>query len=136
MKNRLIMLIVVAVVVGVAAIAKNSSNSSSDMAGMNTSSNKQSNSSEASAEPNTVPIKNIDYTVKKLTIKKGTTVTWRNDDTAQHDVIFDDSSMSEANSPSLLSKGQKHQFTFTKVGTFKYHCTPHPFMQAEIEVID
>lgn len=92
-------------------------------------------SSESSNKPNTVTMKNIEFTVKKLTVKKGTTVTWRNDDTAQHDVVFDSGDMSEANSSGLLDKGDEHQYTFMKTGTYKYHCTPHPFMKAEIEVV-
>lgn len=93
-------------------------------------------SSTKPAEPNTISIDNLEYTVEKLTVKKGTAVTWRNDDTAQHDVIFDDSTMSEANSPNLLKKGETHQYTFNQVGTFSYHCTPHAFMKAQIEVTE
>lgn len=113
--------------------------SSDNQMNMDMSGNKsqiQTGTGGATTEPNTVPIKNIEYSIKKLKIKKGKTVTWRNDDTAQHNVVFDDGSMSKANSPGLLSKGEKHQYTFTETGTFKYHCTPHPFMQAEIEVVD
>lgn len=93
-------------------------------------------SSEPAANPDTVTMKNIEFTVKKLTVKKGTTVTWRNDDTAQHSIVFDSGDMSEANSPGLLDKGDEHQYKFTKTGTFKYHCTPHPFMKAEIVVVN
>ncbi|HWG90704.1 MAG TPA: multicopper oxidase domain-containing protein [Candidatus Thermoplasmatota archaeon] len=34
----------------------------------------------------------------------------------------------------LLAKGQSWEATFTTLGTFKYHCHPHPFMEGEIVV--
>ena len=133
MKNRLTLAVVVIVAI-VAALVFIKPSEDDNMANMSMAGNQ--NSSETMSEPNTVTMKNIEFTVKKLTIKKGTTVTWRNDDSAQHDVIFDDSEMSKANSDGLLSKGEKHEYTFTETGTFPYHCTPHPFMKAEIEVVE
>jgi plastocyanin len=134
MKNRLIITAVIVASIVTALILTRSSDESSKANMGNSSSS--STSTDNSAEPNTVTMKNIEFTVKKLTVKKGTTVTWRNDDTAQHDVVFDDASMTKANSPGLLDKGDTHQYTFTETGTFSYYCTPHPFMKAEIEVIE
>lgn len=132
MKNRLIvMTVIVAAIVMAIVFLKPSEDSS--MANMDMSSN-DNNSTTAPIEENMVTMKNIEYTVKKLTVKKGTTVTWRNDDSAQHDVVFDDEAMSKANSGKLLKKGETYQYTFNDVGTFSYYCTPHPFMKAEIEV--
>ncbi len=71
-----------------------------------------------------VVIENFAYTPATITVKKGTTVTWTNQDDVKHDVASD----SDAFKSELLSKGQSFSFTFNEVGSFKYHCTPHPNM--------
>ena len=134
MKKILIGVLTLIILVGGFALISSSGNDKSSMNGMDMSSNSSQSNSQAT-EPNTVTMKNIDYTVKELTVKKGTTVTWRNDDTAQHDVNFDDQAMDSADSK-LLDQGQTYQYTFNEVGTFNYHCTPHPFMKAKVVVTE
>ena len=112
------------------AITKQDGNKPEQMPASKGTSQAQTNNS------NLVPIKNIEFTVDELTVKKGTVVTWRNDDTALHDVVFDDANMSAANSNRLLKQGETHSYKFTEVGTFAYHCTPHPFMRAKIKVVE
>lgn len=75
------------------------------------------------------------YQNPDITIKKGTTVVWTNQDTIQHDVTPDEESAGFQGSE-LLSKGQSYSFTFDTVGTFSYHCTPHPFMTGSVTVVE
>lgn len=78
-------------------------------------------------------IKMSDYLFqpKTLTIKKGDTVTWINNDLASHTVTTD-------TGPELasdyLKNGESFSHTFTTVGNFSYHCEPHPYMKAIIIV--
>lgn len=85
---------------------------------------------------NTVEISNFSFKPETLTIKKGTTVTWLNNDATKHNVIFDDESAGKVEDSRLISKGEKLQYTFDKVGKFTYHCQPHPYMTASIEVTE
>ena len=65
----------------------------------------------------------LSFLPKDITVPVGTKVVWFNDTDVQHDVSAEDGSF---DSKGLLGKGQKYEFTFTKVGgPFKYFCTPH-----------
>lgn len=70
-----------------------------------------------------------------LTIKVGTTVTWTNMTQAPHTVTSDDGkSFDSGSSNPIAASGGTYRFTFTKAGTFTYHCQIHPFMKATIIV--
>ncbi len=80
-----------------------------------------------------ITIKNFAFDPGTLTIKSGTTVTWTNQDGAQHQIASDSgSSVPFKSSP--LSTGASYQFTFTVPGIYTYHCAIHPSMQATIIV--
>jgi amicyanin len=81
-----------------------------------------------------VVMKDLAFAPASITVKVGTTVTWTNQDSPEHDVASDtDSPMSGLASP-LLGQGEKFSFTFTTPGTYTYHCTPHPFMHGTVIV--
>jgi plastocyanin len=70
-----------------------------------------------------------------LTIKVGTKVTWTNMTQAGHTVTSDDGkSFDSGISHPIAASGGTYSFTFTKAGTFPYHCQIHPFMKATITV--
>jgi len=70
-----------------------------------------------------------------LTIKAGTTVTWKNTTSVGHTVTSDDGkSFDSGTSNPIAAQGGTFSFTFTKAGTFAYHCEIHPFMKATIIV--
>ncbi len=78
-----------------------------------------------------VNIENFAFNPAVLTIKKGTTVTWTNMDSAPHTVNSD--TQWELDSGSL-SKGQSFSHTFNEAGTFDYHCAFHSMMTAKVIV--
>ncbi len=84
----------------------------------------------------TVNIKDFNFETQKLNVKVGTTVTWINQDSARHDVSPDKESPDFIGSGKLLAKGESYSYTFEKPGTFAYHCTPHPYMKASVEVVE
>src|SRR6266566_538304 len=70
-----------------------------------------------------------------LTIKVGTMVTWTNMTQTGHTVTSDDGkSFDSGISNPIAASGGTYSFTFTKAGTFPYHCQIHPFMKATITV--
>lgn len=93
----------------------------------------------------TVRITEFAYAPAVLRVKKGTTVTWVNDDAAPHTVTAGlpgadpetrafDSSEEAAGTPLMLEQGESWSTTFNEAGEFVYYCLPHPFMTAKVIV--
>lgn len=80
-------------------------------------------STEASTAGTTLEIAmvNFSFSPKEVTIKKGTTVTWTNQDSAVHTVTSDTPLFDSGD----LAKGKSFSYTFSTAGTFAYHCIPH-----------
>jgi len=74
--------------------------------------------------PNTVVMGSMSFNPSSMTVTRGTTVTWRNDDGGAHTSTSDSTSWDTGNMPS----GTTRTTTFNTVGTFKYHCTYHRSM--------
>ena len=91
--------------------------------------------SQTKISENTVLISNYEYSPKKITVKKGTTISWINKDIAKHTVTVDTDITNGPNSD-FFGQGKSYKFTFNKVGTYPYHCEPHPYMKAIVEVIE
>jgi plastocyanin len=80
-----------------------------------------------------VRIEHYAYTPAVLTIAPGTTVRWTNLQTDTNDVVVREGPV-HFRSPSLRP-GAFFEFTFTEPGTYRYTCTPHPFMTGEVRVV-
>jgi len=79
---------------------------------------------------NAITIRNFAFGPLVVTVKLGTTVHWANRDSEAHTVTGDAGAFS---SP-VLQPGTGYSFTFTKSGTYAYHCTIHPFMTGKVVV--
>ena len=77
-----------------------------------------------------VDIENFAFVTETITISRGTTVTWTNQDSALHTVTGDDFNSRD------LTDGQSWSHTFNTVGIFAYICTNHPTMQGEVVVVE
>lgn len=64
---------------------------------------------------------------RELTIKSGDTVTWVNAQDDMHNVMAESvpEGVDSFSSPMLEQNGQKWSYTFTKSGTYAFHCHPH-----------
>jgi amicyanin len=82
-----------------------------------------------------VEITNFDYVPNNIKVSVGTTVTWTNKDSARHDVASDQETSAFVSSK-LLGQNETYSFTFTKAGTYSYHCSPHPYMKGTVEVTE
>lgn len=79
------------------------------------------------------PVDHFTFTPPTLTIKKGSTVTWRNGDGAnRHTVTGNDDRFDSG----ILEPGRTYSFTFSQPGTYRYHCTIHPWATGAITVTD
>jgi len=72
----------------------------------------------------------VQFTAATLEIAVGTTIEWRNEDPVAHTVTADDDSFDSG----MIEGGQVWRYTFTRAGTYPFHCTPHPFMKGTIVV--
>jgi amicyanin len=94
-------------------------------------------------------IKDFRYEKANIKIKKGTKVTWTNQDTIKHNVMEEHEGSGKAHdapTPSevdpnelagpLLAKGESYSFTFNEVSSSPYHCSPHPYMKGSVTVVE
>ncbi len=80
--------------------------------------------------PNTVIIKNFMFSPMALTVKAGSTVTWKNLDGEPHTVVNDAGMFRSA----ALDQNDTFQFKFDKPGVYKVFCGIHPNMRETITV--
>ena len=86
--------------------------------------------SGARAEETTnVMIDNFTFEPAQLTVKVGTTVTWKNRDDIPHTVVAAGKFRSKT-----LDTDDAFSFTFTSAGDYKYFCSLHPHMTGTIKV--
>jgi plastocyanin len=86
--------------------------------------------SPAGAATITVRITKSGFSPSSATIEFGDTVTWRNADTASHQVVADNGSFA---SP-ILAPGKTYSFTFRTAGRFPYHDSIKPSLRGRITV--
>jgi plastocyanin len=72
----------------------------------------------------------IAYTRPHIVIPAGTTVRWVNRDPVAHTVTADNASFDS----DLVQPGVRWERRFDQPGTYRYHCTPHPFMRGIVVV--
>ena len=82
------------------------------------------------AEDATAKIDNFTFVPARLTVKAGTTVTWRNADDIPHTVT----STTQLFKSKALDTEDSFSFTFTEPGTYQYFCSLHPRMTATMVV--
>jgi plastocyanin len=82
------------------------------------------------AEDATAKIDNFTFTPARLSVKAGTTVTWRNEDDIPHTVT----SATQLFKSKALDTDDSFSFTFTEPGTYEYFCSLHPRMTGTIVV--
>jgi plastocyanin len=77
-----------------------------------------------------VTIKGFAFDPTSVTIKVGESVTWTNQDSTDHTVVADNGEFKSAS----LANGATFSFTFSKAGTYPYHCSIHPTMKGTVTV--
>ena len=109
--------------------------SASNMSNMNsTNSTTADNSASSSQSTNSVSISNFTFSPASITVKKGTKVTWTNNDSTTHTVTETDSQ--KGPDSGSMSRGATYSFTFDTAGTYHYHCNIHPQMTGTVTVTE
>jgi plastocyanin len=133
------LIVLAAVIVGiVVAAGGNSSNDNQSTNSGNTSTKPSTNSSSNTppTQPSTtnkVTIANLAFSPSDITVKKGATVTWTNNDSTAHTVT---SSAEHGPNSQNINPGNSYTFTFADEGTFNYHCSLHPQMTGTVTVTE
>jgi plastocyanin len=83
-----------------------------------------SSSPPPNTTPNTVSMRSDSFLPGSITVARGTTITWRNDDGITHTATSDSPGWDTGDVPPGASKTT----TFNTPGTFNYHCTYHRTM--------
>ncbi|HEX8856395.1 MAG TPA: plastocyanin/azurin family copper-binding protein [Thermoleophilaceae bacterium] len=82
-----------------------------------------------------VVMKNIQFSPKDVTVTKGGTVEWTNDDSVSHDVTKSGGPGPQfASGTGNLQQGATYKQTFNTPGKITYVCTVHPGMEGTITV--
>jgi amicyanin len=129
-KNTIIAIIAVIVVIGGGVAYVSSSSKSTDHASIKPSATA---TADQPVDTNSVVISNYTFNPTPLKVKKGTKVTWTNHDIAKHSIVVDSGTGPQSD---LFGKSQTYSYTFDVVGTYKYHCEPHPYMHGTVEVTE
>lgn len=88
----------------------------------------------AAGEKADVSIKKYQFIPQEITIKKGTTIRWTNNEKRQyHSVWFEQLGEPEAE---YFFPEEFYERDFNDVGTFPYRCGPHPEMTGVVIVTD
>lgn len=85
---------------------------------------------KAKPGPNEVFMENSAFTPSTITVSTGTKITWTNQESTIHTVTSDNSLFDSGD----LAKKKSFSFTFSSVGTFKYHCIHHSGMTGTVIV--
>lgn len=140
MNKSLMTVLIVAVLAlggGAAYYIFNKANQKADTATQTSSANQksaeQSASNSTASQTSSVAIKDMAFSPANISVKKGTKVTWTNDDSVGHSVISENDGGPHS---SVLSKGQSYSFTFDAAGTFNYICGVHPSMKGKVTVTE
>ncbi len=84
---------------------------------------------QAGATPE-VKIDNFTFTAPTITVPMGTEVTWINRDDIPHTVVSQDGAFRSK----ALDTDDKFSFKFSQQGRYRYFCSIHPKMTAEVVV--
>jgi plastocyanin len=82
-----------------------------------------------------VSMKNIQFNPGSVTVKKGGTVEWTNDDSVNHDVTKESGpGPNFVSGTGNIGPGGTYKQTFDTPGTISYRCTVHPGMTGKVVV--
>jgi len=117
------------VVAGVAVTALVAGCGGSDYGAPKASSSPTPTASASSGGASSVAIDNFKFTPASLTVSQGARTTVTNRDSTAHTVTADDGSSFDTGD---INPGSSATVTLPKAGTFKYHCSIHPFMHGTL----
>src|SRR3989344_428824 len=83
---------------------------------------------EQTSDQQVVTIENYIYSPNTITVKVGSSVMFKNNDSVAHTATADDGNFDTG----TIQPGETGEPTFDKAGTYLYHCTLHPNMTGTV----
>jgi plastocyanin len=80
-----------------------------------------------------IVMRSLDFTPTAVGAKVGQRVTWTNEDSSPHNVVYVSGPRFRSSRPSMRP-GTKFSIRLTAPGTIHYFCSIHPWMKATITV--
>lgn len=96
--------------------------------------NKNLQKANPNNESASVSITNFTFGPPQITVKKGGSISWTNNDSVPHTVVETDKQTGP--SSGNLSNGAKYTYTYQNPGIYRYHCSIHPNMIGVVKVVD
>jgi plastocyanin len=81
---------------------------------------------------NEIGIDNFQFTPPVLTVKRGTTVTWINNDDVPHLILNVERKFGQSK---VLDTDERFSTQLRSAGMYHYYCSLHPKMQGQIRVV-
>ena len=135
MKKIQIVIVIIALVIIAGAfylLNKKHSNIQTQTNQTETNQTQPTQNTTVTSSTSSVTISNFSFNPSSLTVKKGTMVTWTNQDPTLHTVTGDNGGPSSQKIP----QGTSYDYTFNTVGNFIYHCSIHPSMTGVVTVTE
>ncbi len=85
----------------------------------------------STASTQAVTIQDYIYEPARITVARGTTIDFTNEDSTAHTATSTDSGIFESGS---IQPGKTGSITLNKTGTFTFYCAFHPFMKGTFTV--
>jgi plastocyanin len=85
----------------------------------------------ASLPEGTVAIVDFEFSPRQLTVTRGETVTWVNQDPYDHWIV---STQPDVLDSGQMSQAQTYSKTFSQAGDYTYYCNIHNYMKASVTV--
>ena len=85
----------------------------------------------AEGEATEIGMKGLQFEPKDVTVKVGTTITWKNNEDIPHNVVAEEGADFESDT---FGKDGTFEFKAEKAGAVKYVCTIHPGMAGTLTV--
>lgn len=130
-KSTLLAVTVIIIVLIAGAIVLTHKSNSNTPPPANSSGSSSTTVTNQNAAAGTINIRDMMFTPSQITVPKGGTVTWTNNDTTTHTVVAD---LGNGPNSGDIAPGQTYSYTFTKSGSVQYHCSIHPSMRGTIVV--
>jgi len=130
--RRLLLVLLTAVALAAAGCGDGSSDTASTASDPPAAESAPSTSTPAGKEGAVeIRMKGLQFAPEDVTVKVGTTVTWKNLEDIPHNVVAEEGADFESDT---FGKDGTYQFKPEKAGSVKYVCTIHPGMQGTITV--
>jgi plastocyanin len=96
----------------------------------NTASTQSVTTTTAASATVAIAIQGFAFDPAAVTVKVGTSITWSNQDSADHTITSDKGDWDSGKT----AQGGKYTHTFDQVGTYTYHCSIHSSMKGTVVV--